>query len=191
MGQDSGKHVVGTGELGEEAFRFRSALVDRQCGDAGRIEEDTAGRDPHAYRPRGRHRLERIPEHVHNGGDAREQQFGEADNAAQSRCLRIEDRAFRLPHGLEPGFERQVLDQAAKQAVAGMAMGVDDAGHQDVPCGVEDLARILRAAFEFGGGRNVGQAAVRHGDAAVAKHDCLACCMGHGKSQAGAAKHEH
>ena len=139
-----GEHVVRIAEFVEEAPGFGHALVDRQRRDAGRVEEDAACRDAHADGARRLHRLERVPEHIHDGGDAAEQQFGKAQHAAQIGGARIEDRRLGLPHGLEPRLERQVLDQAAEQAIRRVAMGVDDARHQDMAGPVDDLRRPLR-----------------------------------------------
>ncbi len=77
------EHVVGFAELVEEALGLGDALVDRERRDARRIEEDAAGRNTQADLPRSRYRLERIPEHVHDGGDAGQQQLGEAEHATE------------------------------------------------------------------------------------------------------------
>ena len=53
-------------------------------------------------------------------------------SVAPSRTVsrfRIAPSAFQTC--LQPGLERQVLDQAAEQAVGGVAVGVDQPGHQD------------------------------------------------------------
>ena len=83
-----------------------------------------------------------VPEHVHHGGDAAEQQLGEAERRAEPHGLAVEDRALGLPHGLQPRLQRQILDQPAEQAVAGVAMHVDEPRHQQHAARVDHLARV-------------------------------------------------
>ena len=100
------------------------------------------GGDPQAHRPRRGDRLARVPEHVHHRGHAAEELLGEAERRPEPHRVAIEDRAFGLPHLPEPWLQRQVLDQAAEQAVGGMAVGVDQPRHQDHAAGVDHLARL-------------------------------------------------
>ena len=49
-----------------------------------------------------------------------------------------------LPHRLKPGLQRQVLDEASKQAVAGVAMHVDQPRHQDASLGIQHIGAFQR-----------------------------------------------
>ena len=63
-----------------------------------------------------------IPEHVHDGGYAGQKQLRETEHAAEIGGIGVEDCALRLPDGLKPGLERQIFDETAEQAVAGVAV---------------------------------------------------------------------
>ena len=68
-------------------------------------------------------------------------ELGEAERRPEPHRLADQDRAFRLPDGLQPRLQRQILDQPAEQAVPGMAMHVDQPRHQQHAARIDDLRR--------------------------------------------------
>ena len=138
--EGAGEHVVGAGELGEERLGVGEALG--AAVDAGAVEEDAAGRHPDADCAGGGDGLARVPEHVHRRRHPAERQLGEAEGRAEAHGVAVQDRAFGLPDRPEPGLERQVLDEAAEQAVAGVAVRVDEARHQEHAAGVDHLPGV-------------------------------------------------
>ena len=108
-----------------------------------------------------------MPEHVHRRGDAAEQRLSEPERRAEPHRVAIEDGALGLPDRPEPGFERQVLDEAAEEAVAGVAVGVNEARCQQHAAGVDDPACL---GLRIDGRAQPGDAAGLDRDRAVADH---------------------
>ena len=91
---------------------------------------------------------------------------------------------LRRPHVLlEPGVQRQVVGEAAKERHRDMGVGVDEAGDHQAPCGVDDSrATVGRSNLRARAERNdriavnrqraVRQngAALIHGDDDAAEH---------------------
>ncbi|MNO96914.1 hypothetical protein D3C76_886050 [compost metagenome] len=103
---------------------------------------------------------------VGGGGAAGEQQFGQGDPGGQRQLVRRQARPHRV-EGLQPGEQRLVHHRrpGAGEGLVEVVVGVDQAGRQHVPAGVEGL--FAGAGRLLAGGDQFDDAAVLDDDAAA------------------------
>ena len=130
-GRSPGSTSSAPANSSKNASASASRAAGRPAVDAGAVEEDAAGRDAASRRARAAATVSRGCQNMSITVVTPPSSSSAKPSVAPSRTVsrfRIAPSAFQT--GLQPGLERQILDQPAEQAVGGVAVGVDQPGHQ-------------------------------------------------------------